>query len=76
VELSHSAETQWYETTRVSTNALEPGDLLFYGPSVSGIHHVTIYAGNGEMIEASQTGTPIRVRGWRSGDLVGAGRPG
>ncbi|MEA2703990.1 MAG: peptidoglycan DL-endopeptidase CwlO, partial [Actinomycetota bacterium] len=76
VELSHSAETQWYETTRVSTGAVEPGDLLFYGPSVSGIHHVTMYIGGGEMIEASTTGTPIRIRGWRDGDLVGAGRPG
>ena len=76
VELSHSALTQYYETTRVSTSAVEPGDLLFFGGSVSGIHHVTMYIGGGEMIEASQTGTPIRIRGWRSGDLVGAGRPG
>ncbi len=76
VELSHSALSQYYETTRVSTSAVEPGDLLFFGSSVGGIHHVTMYIGGGEMIEASQTGTPIRIRGWRSGDLVGAGRPG
>ena len=76
VSLSHSAYTQWFETTRVPTDQVEPGDLLFFGDSVEGIHHNAIYAGNGEMIEASQTGTPIRVRGWRAGDLVGAGRPG
>jgi cell wall-associated NlpC family hydrolase len=77
VRLSHSAYTQWFETTRVPINAVQPGDLLFFGDDgVESIHHDAIYIGNGEMIEASQTGTPIRIRGWRSADLVGAGRPG
>lgn len=77
VQLSHSAYTQWFETTRVPINAVQPGDLLFFGDDgVESIHHDAIYIGNGEMIEASQTGTPIRIRGWRSADLVGAGRPG
>jgi cell wall-associated NlpC family hydrolase len=77
VSLSHSAYTQWFETTRVPINAVQPGDLLFFGDDgVESIHHDAIYIGNGEMIEASQTGTPIRIRGWRSVDLVGAGRPG
>jgi cell wall-associated NlpC family hydrolase len=77
VTLSHSAYDQWFETTRVSINAVQPGDLLFFGDDgVESIHHDALYIGNGEMIEASQTGTPIRIRGWRSVDLVGAGRPG
>ena len=77
VSLSHSAYTQWFETTRVPTNAVQPGDLLFFGKNgVESIHHNAIYIGNGDMIEASQTGTPVRIRGWRGGDLVGAGRPG
>jgi peptidoglycan DL-endopeptidase CwlO len=76
VSLSHSAYTQWFETTRVPVDQVQPGDLLFFGDSVEGIHHNAIYAGNGEMVEASQTGTPVRIRGWRSVDLVGAGRPG
>lgn len=76
VRLSHSAHAQWFETTRVPIDQVAPGDLLFFGPSVSGIHHNAIYIGGGQMIEASRTGTPIRIRGWRSADLVGAGRPG
>jgi peptidoglycan DL-endopeptidase CwlO len=76
VSLSHGADIQWYESTRVSVDEVIPGDLLFFGDSVEGIHHVTMYIGDGQMIEASTTGTPIRIRGWRSGDLVGAGRPG
>ncbi len=76
VSLSHAADIQYYESTRVSVDEVIPGDLLFFGDSVEGIHHVTMYIGDGQMIEASTTGTPIRIRGWRSGDLVGAGRPG
>ena len=77
VSLSHSAYNQYFETTRVPINAVQPGDLLFFGKDgVESIHHNAIYIGGGDMIEASQTGTPVRIRGWRGGDLVGAGRPG
>lgn len=77
VRLSHSAYTQWFETTRVPIDQIQPGDLLFFGnDGVESIHHNAIYIGNGQMVEASQTGVPIRYRGWRAGDLVGAGRPG
>ncbi|MGH9226464.1 MAG: NlpC/P60 family protein [Acidimicrobiales bacterium] len=77
VSLSHSAYTQWFETTRVPVDKVQPGDLLFFGDDgVESIHHVAIYVGGGQMVEASQTGVPVRYRGWRAGDLVGAGRPG
>jgi cell wall-associated NlpC family hydrolase len=77
VNLNHSAYDQWFETTRVPVNAVQPGDLLFFGDNgVESIYHVAMYVGDGNMIEASTTGTPIRIRGWRSADLVGAGRPG
>jgi cell wall-associated NlpC family hydrolase len=69
--LPHSSAAQYNATTRVPTSALVPGDLLFYG---SPIHHVGLFVGNGQMIEASQEGTPVRYASiWRS-DLVGAGR--
>ena len=77
VRLSHSAYTQYFETTRVPVDQVQPGDLLFFGKDgVESIHHNAIYIGGGDMIEASQTGVPVRIRGWRAGDLVGAGRPG
>jgi cell wall-associated NlpC family hydrolase len=77
VYLSHSAYDQYFETTRVPIDQVQPGDLLFFGKDgVESIHHNAIYVGGGQMIEASQTGVPIRYRGWRAGDLVGAGRPG
>jgi cell wall-associated NlpC family hydrolase len=77
VSLSHDAYRQWFETTRVSIDQIQPGDLLFFGDyGVESIHHVAIYVGGGQMVEASTTGTPVRYRGWRAADLVGAGRPG
>ncbi|HEX2043087.1 MAG TPA: NlpC/P60 family protein [Acidimicrobiales bacterium] len=76
VTLSHSALAQYRETTRVPLSAIQPGDLLFFGPSVSGIHHNAIYVGNNQMIEASQTGVPVRYRAMGRSDLVGVGRPG
>ena len=42
-------------TKHVSLDALVPGDLLFYSHkgTISSIHHITIYAGNGMMWEAN-----------------------
>lgn len=77
VSLSHDAYRQWFETSRVSLDDIQPGDLLFFGDDgVESIHHVAMYVGGGQMVEASQTGIPVRYRGWRASDLVGAGRPG
>jgi len=76
VSLSHSALAQYNETPRISPSNIQPGDLLFFGPSVSGIHHNAIYVGGGQMVEASQTGTPVRYRAMGRTDLVGVGRPG
>jgi cell wall-associated NlpC family hydrolase len=45
-------------TKHVSLNELIPGDLLFYSykGTISSIHHITIYAGNGMMWEANSKG--------------------
>jgi peptidoglycan DL-endopeptidase CwlO len=45
-------------TMHVSLNNLVPGDLLFYSykGTISTIHHITIYAGNGMMWEANSKG--------------------
>jgi cell wall-associated NlpC family hydrolase len=69
--LPHSSRAQWSATTRVSISDLQPGDLLFYG---SPIHHVGIYVGGGQMVEAPETGKNVRYAGIHRSDLVGAGR--
>jgi peptidoglycan DL-endopeptidase CwlO len=69
--LPHSSRAQYASTTRVSRDDLQPGDLLFFG---SPIHHVAMYIGNGRMVEASRSGTPIRVSSINRSDYAGAGR--
>lgn len=44
----------------VSRLALRPGDLLFYATR-GRVHHVSIYAGNGRMVQAPRTGLPVQT---------------
>ncbi|MGN0060164.1 MAG: C40 family peptidase, partial [Coriobacteriales bacterium] len=56
--------------------ALMPGDLVFFGPSVEGIHHVGIYVGDGKYIQAPRTGDVVKVSSLSNrSDYVGACRP-
>jgi cell wall-associated NlpC family hydrolase len=57
-------------------SSVEPGDLVFFGDGSSGVDHVGIYVGEGEMIDAPHTGAVVRfdVADWP--DLVGATSPG
>lgn len=75
--LPRTTTTQFSATQQhqVDPQALAPGDLLFYG-SPGNMHHVAIATGNGQMIEAPQSGqtvhtTPVRL----GGDFHGATRP-
>jgi cell wall-associated NlpC family hydrolase len=74
VPLPHYSGAQYADSTPVPVSALEPGDLLFYGPG--GSQHVAMYVGGGEMIEAPYTGQVVHITPIRLGDgFAGAGRP-
>jgi cell wall-associated NlpC family hydrolase len=73
VGLPHNSAMQYSSTARVAQADLEPGDLLFFG---SPIHHVGMYIGSGQMVEAPYTGAFVRVTSAFRSDYVGAGRPG
>ena len=73
VALPHNSGAQYAATTRVDQSDWEPGDLIFAG---SPIHHVGMYIGNGQMVEAPYTGAFVRVVSAYRSDYVGAGRPG
>lgn len=52
--------------TPVSRDDLRPGDLIFYssdgpGGDADSIYHVAMYVGNGDMIEAYDHTTPVRI---------------
>jgi cell wall-associated NlpC family hydrolase len=72
VSLPHFAAAQYADIAPVAIADLEPGDLVFFGTD---LHHVGIYAGNGEMIDAPYTGTVVRYDSIYWGDLFGGGRP-
>jgi cell wall-associated NlpC family hydrolase len=59
VQLSHGATDQQRASKPVPLNALQAGDLVFYG-NASYSYHVAIYAGGGQTIEAARTGTLVR----------------
>lgn len=73
VSLPHSSSAQFASGPRISASALQPGDLVFYYTPIS---HVGIYIGNGQIVDAANPGTGVRVAGLYSMPYVGAVRPG
>lgn len=59
--LPHQSGSQAGCGTPVSTDSLLPGDLLFYSNGGSGIGHVALYIGNGQVIHASTPATGIKI---------------
>jgi cell wall-associated NlpC family hydrolase len=71
--IPRDADPQFRAARPVSTKALRPGDILFYGTR-SYIHHDAVYAGGGRMLEAPDSAHRVRLVPMRWGELVGAGR--
>ncbi|WP_327683146.1 C40 family peptidase [Kitasatospora sp. NBC_00458] len=69
IELPRVANDQYAATTPVKASQLRRGDLLFWSDdgTARGIHHVAIYLGNNQYVEAARPGTLIRVSGISSG---------
>jgi len=74
VSLPHYARAQYANTAHVAIADLQPGDLVFYG---SDLHHVGLYVGGGQMIDAPTTGEFVRYDNIFWSDLQPyGGRPG
>lgn len=72
VSLPRTTYTQINAGRRVSRDQLAPGDLVFF---YSGITHVGLYIGNGQMIHAPRPGSTVRVAPVGSMPWAGAARP-
>lgn len=61
-------------TVRITGDELRPGDLLFYNFQGTGIDHVVMYTGNGQVVAAVKEGEPIQMQKLYTDGLVGIGR--
>ena len=73
VSLSRTTYTQINEGSYVPREALQPGDLIFFGSS-SDPHHVGMYVGNNSYIHAPRTGDVIKISALTRGDYLTARR--
>lgn len=73
VSLPRTTYLQINAGTRVPRSRLQPGDLVFF---YSGVSHVGLYIGGGQMIHAPHPGSPVRIAPIGEMPFAGAVRPG
>ena len=75
VAIPRDTYQQWAALPHITASAIQPGDLLYY----DGIGHVSMYVGNGYIIDAPQTGMDVQLipmnTGWYAATFIGAVRP-
>ncbi|QBJ98905.1 NlpC/P60 family protein [Rhodococcus sp. ABRD24] len=59
ISLPHYTGYQYTAGTQVPSSEMRRGDMIFYGPNAS--QHVALYLGNGQMLEAPQSGSIVKV---------------
>lgn len=70
--LPHSSQAQYASLPKVNAADAQPGDLFAFG---SPIHHIGIYVGGGQMVDAPETGKNVQYYPAYRRDLVGVVRP-
>lgn len=60
IGLPRDADAQALVGTAVSKSALQPGDLVFFARD-GAVHHVAIYVGGGQIIDAPDIAQPVRL---------------
>ncbi len=72
VQIHRVSHLQYRWGPKVPAGQERPGDLVFFGNPV---HHVGLVIGGGKMIEAQQTGVPVKISSYRDRDPRGFTRP-
>jgi cell wall-associated NlpC family hydrolase len=78
VAMLHWTGYQWPAGPHIPISQLRRGDLVFYATNMSDpntIHHVGIYIGNGQMVDAPYTGANVEIDSIYWTGLIGATRP-
>jgi cell wall-associated NlpC family hydrolase len=61
ISLPHYSAAQYQQTKHITASQLKAGDLVFWGTSPNTIHHVALYIGNDQIIQAPHTGDVVKV---------------
>lgn len=68
IKLPHYSGAQYKLGRKIPAAQMRRGDVIFYGPG--GSQHVTIYLGNGRMLEAPDVGLKVRVAPVRTSGMT------
>ncbi|MCV7093157.1 NlpC/P60 family peptidoglycan endopeptidase RipA [Mycobacterium interjectum] len=68
IKLPHYSGSQYNLGRKIPSAQMRRGDVIFYGPG--GSQHVTIYLGNGQMLEAPDIGLKVRVAPVRTSGMT------
>ncbi len=68
IKLDHYSGSQYNSGRKIPSSQMRRGDVIFYGPG--GSQHVTLYLGNGQMLEAPYTGSVVKVSPVRTSGMT------
>jgi peptidoglycan DL-endopeptidase RipA len=68
IKLAHYSGTQYNSGRHVPSSEMRRGDMIFYGPG--GSQHVTMYLGDGQMLEAPYTGSTVKISPVRTSGMT------
>ena len=61
ITLPRSSKAQSQKGKNISKSNLQAGDLVFFNTNGSGVSHVGIYIGNGNMIHSTKPGDVVKT---------------
>ncbi|MCW2690980.1 MAG: peptidase [Mycobacterium sp.] len=68
IKLPHYSGSQYNLGRQIPSAQMRRGDVIFYGPG--GSQHVTLYLGDGQMLEAPYTGSDVHISPVRSSGMT------
>ncbi len=76
IALPRVAQQQYDAGPRLQPGeAVQPGDLVFFGSDIRQVTHVGIVVGPGQMVDAPHAGATVRRESFNWPDYLGASRP-
>ncbi|GAY18370.1 NlpC/P60 family peptidoglycan endopeptidase RipA [Mycobacterium sp. shizuoka-1] len=68
IKLPHYSGSQYNMGRKIPSSQMRRGDVIFYGPG--GSQHVTLYLGQGQMLEAPYTGSNVKISPVRTSGMT------